>query len=55
MNEPAMTVSAQIPVDVYAVLLAYLDRHPSVDQDTIFTEALSSWLAQFTVDLALEK
>ena len=54
-NEPTMTVSARIPADVYAVLRAYLDRHPSIDQDTLFTEALHDWLVKFAVDLALEK
>jgi hypothetical protein len=54
-DENAISLLVNIPPDIYEPLKEYLDRHPGFELDTLFAEALHEWLAQFTVDLALEK
>ena len=54
-DENAISVLVNIPPDIYEPLKEYLERHPRLDQDSLFAAALHAYLVKFTVGLALEK
>ena len=46
MNRTTVSILAEIPEALHASLQAYLETHPTWDQDRVFAAALSQFLLQ---------